>query len=997
MSYLASAINPERVPRISDPKGLVRLDDFMAVLSEDHPDLYSALAAPALRPILEGIFTNSPFLSQCIAKEPQFLATIVEVGVEKALDQLYCHLRSTLPKISDTPSFMAQLRIAKRKVALLTALADLGGIWPLEKVTTALSEFADIAVDHTVAHLLHQAMGRGDIAWPEGPVSDAPLDLARHCGYFVLAMGKLGAAELNYSSDIDLICFYDLDHVDFVGRRSVQDCMVRLTRDLVRIMQERTGDGYVFRTDLRLRPDAGATPAAMSTEAAEIYYESLGLNWERSAMIKARVMAGDLEAGRQFLERLKPFIWRKNLDFAALDDIRSMKERIHEHNGHSDISVAGQDVKLGPGGIREIEFFVQSQQLTYGGRMPELRDNRTLVMLDILQKQKFIDPSTSEALAEAYRFLRQLEHRLQMVRDEQTHAMPSAPDQISAIANFMAFDDVEKFSSTMLAHLRTVRRHFLGLFPGRDDDEPEHEDTRLLLVTDEAPERSKQALKDIGFADVDQAAIIVARWASPRYRACRSERAQVLLAELLPLILRSLANTSEPDQALVRFDEFLSKLPSGVQMFSLFQSNPKLLDLLAQIIGSAPALSAMLGRSSALFDAVLDAGFFEDMPDQKSLRQSLKLALGDARDFQDILDGTRRWASERKFQVGVKTLQGSMDADEGFAAHTDIAEVTLGALYPAVYEAYSALHGVIPDSQMATIAMGSFGGMETSFTSDLDMIFVYTVPDMAQMSDGKKPLSASQYYARLSQRFINSITAQTSEGRLYEVDMRLRPSGNAGPVALSLDAFDTYQQSQAWTWEHMALTRARVIGAPPELQNQVERVIKSALCKERDRDQLLVDVAEMRVRLTTEFAVSSPWSVKYVRGGLVDIEFIAQYLQLNHAFTVPEILQPHTLTALQQLKKTSLLNEADAGDLIEALQMQSAVRGFMRQSIGSDSDPTDIASVDMQTALARTAGAETIDVLQSRLIAHQNRVLSIYTRLIKTPADAISRQSKSED
>jgi glutamate-ammonia-ligase adenylyltransferase len=997
MSPQVLDIDPERIPRVSDPAGLARLEEFLAELKHAFPDLYQTLNAPDLRPMLDGIFTNSPFLTQCITKEPEFLGTMMEIGAGETLDQLFDQLRSGLPRILETPALMAELRVAKRRVALLTAIADLGGLWPLEKITGALSEFADIAVDHAVAHLMHQAMDRGDIAWHGEALPTANVTLARHSGYFVLAMGKLGAGELNYSSDIDLICFYDLERVDYIGRKSVQDCMVKLTRELVKVMQERTADGYVFRTDLRLRPDAGATPAAMSTEAAEIYYQSLGLNWERSAMIKARPMAGDLDAGRQFMDQLQPFIWRKNLDFAALDDIRSMKERIHEHNGHTDISVAGQDVKLGPGGIREIEFFVQSQQLTSGGRMPELRDNRTLPMLDILRDQNFIDQKTSTALQDAYRFLRQLEHRLQMVRDEQTHAMPKEPKQISAIANFMAFDDVERFSTTLMHHLGTVRGYFTGLFAGPEDIGGEHEDTRLLLISDDAPARSKQALTDIGYTDADRAATIVARWSSPRYRACRSERAQVLLAELLPSILQSLGATSDPDQALVRFDEFLENLPSGVQMFSLFQSNPKLLELLAQIIGSAPALSAMLGHSSALFDAVLDAGFFEDMPDQQSLRQSLRMALGDARDFQDILDGTRRWANERKFQIGVKTLQGSMDAAEGFTFHTDIAEVSIGALYPAVCDAFIATHGVIPDSQMATIAMGSFGGIETSFTSDLDMIFVYTVPHLEHMSDGKKPLSASQYYARLSQRFINSITAQTSEGRLYEVDMRLRPSGNAGPVALSLDAFDRYQQTQAWTWEHMALTRARVIGAPPDLQHEVEQVIASALCQPRDSDKLLVDVADMRLRLETEFPTSSPWSVKQVRGGLIDIEFVAQYLQLNQAHNIPDILHPKTLTALEQLKKASLLSENDADTLIKAGKLQNAVRGFMRQCMGSDSDPTEIASKDMQASLARAAGARTVTELHANLIKHQEQVQSVYTRLIQAPADAISHQRDSEE
>jgi [glutamine synthetase] adenylyltransferase / [glutamine synthetase]-adenylyl-L-tyrosine phosphorylase len=996
MGHLSDIILPHHVPGSSDPEGQEKLQDFLANLTVSDPEIAATITDPSIYPLFEGIFGNSPFLSQCITKDPAFALHLIKVGPEVARDQLFQALRDTLPSLTESPAFMREVRIAKRHVALLTAIADIGGIWPLETVTQTLSDFADIAVDHAVAHLLHQSMSRGDLAWPGGHEAPALPALGRESGYFVLAMGKLGGGELNYSSDIDLICFFEHERVNYTGRKSVQDCLVRLTQGLVKLLQERTGDGYVFRVDLRLRPDAGATPACMSTEAAEIYYQSMGLNWERSAMIKARTMAGDMEAGDTFMQRLQPFIWRKNLDFAALDDIRAMKERIHEHHGHGSIGVAGQDVKLGPGGIREIEFYVQSQQLISGGRMPVLRGNQTVPMLDVFAEQNIIEASVRDEMQDAYYYLRRLEHRLQMVRDEQTHTMPTDPEAVAQISVFMGYDTVEAFGDELCGHLAIVHGHFNSLFSAAGE-EPEHNSaTRVLLRSgDSVPEEGLEALSALGFKDPQHMAKIIVHWGSARYRACRSERSQGLLNELLPAILQALASTSEPDQALIRFDEFLSRLPSGVQMFSLFQSNPKLLDLLAQIIGSAPPLAAMIGRSSALFDAVLDAGFFAEMPDQQELQQSLDSVLSTATDFQDVLDITRRWVHERKFQIGVKTLQGTIDADDAFAVQTDLAEVSIRALYPAVCEAFATIHGVIPNSDMATIAMGSFGGVETSFTSDLDIIFVYSVDDLDLPSDGAKPLSASQYYTRLSQRFINSITAQTSEGRLYEVDMRLRPSGNAGPIALSLEAFETYQQKQAWTWEHMALSRARIIIGPDKLREKVSGVIKSALSATREPDALVVSVADMRKRLASEFSGDNIWQVKHVRGGLVDVEFIAQYLQLRHAAKCPEILNPRTTDVLATLEDAALLSADDAACLIRAAHIYGAVRGFMRQCMGEDTDPTRMTSADMREKLAQIAGAADIDELEQTIRDLQASVMSIYTRLIEDPANAIEQRNES--
>lgn len=966
-----------------------------AELSDILDDMDYLALPTAWQSLLQSVFTHSPFLAQSANKEQAFLSRVMEVGFEEAANQFLTNFSGDCLACSDTPSLMSVLRQKKRQIAFLCGLADISGWWQQSQVTRALNDFANAAVSQAVNHLVWLRMQSGDLAWPGGTETSPSPDLARDCGYFVLAMGKMGAGELNYSSDVDLICFYDADKAPYQGRKSIQDCYVRLTRDLVKVLQERTGDGYVFRVDLRLRPDAGSTPPAISTEAAEIYYQSLGMNWERSAMIKAKVVAGDFSAGEDFLSQLEPFVWRKSLDFAALEDIRNMKNRIHEHHGHTAITVAGQDVKLGLGGIREIEFLVQSQQLISGGRNPDLRDNRTQVMLNILADHDHLDPTVANTLNSAYDYLRTLEHRLQMVRDEQTHTMPDTEEDVDRIANFMGYEDTAGFREKTLEVLHFVHDQFTGLFP---EEEARVETTPLqtALSGGANTEDTHAIVASLGFADADKVLGIVERWRGPHYRACRSERAQALLEELLPTILEALAGTSSPDHALLRFDEFLASLPAGIQMFALFQSNPRLINLLATIVGSAPVLAEMIGRNSALFDAVLDSGFFDTLPDRQSLSDDLDRTMASARDLQDVLDFARRWVHERQFQIGVKTLQGAITAEEAYNGHTLLAELSLCSLYPAVAEAFAEQHGKLTDSGLVTIAMGSFGGLETSFTSDLDMIFVYEVTDLEQPSDGRRPLMASQYFARLSQRYINAITSQTSEGRLYEVDMRLRPSGNAGPIALTLDAFEEYQQNRAWTWEHMALTRARVIAGPQALQEKVSAAILHALCKKREPEALLREVASMRLRLAKEFSSDNPWKLKHHRGGLVDIEFICQYLQLLHAHEKADVLYPSTQQSLKRLQAAGRLDPADADTLISAHKCMSTVRAFMRQCIGADLGPDDIESTDMRQTLAQAAGAQSVDALKQNVYDLQEKVREIYTRIIQQPADALPDQKEPE-
>ncbi len=944
------------------------------------------------RRLLSAVFGNSPFLGACLLRDPEFAGELLTTPPDAVLESVLAELKAADAGTEDTGQLMARLRAAKTRVSLVTALADITGLWPLEKVTGALSAFAGLCLTVTCDHLLGRAAEAGDLdiaeagSWSEGS------------GYAVIAMGKLGGGELNYSSDIDLIVLYDEDIAAYTGRRSLQDCMVRMTGDLIRVMQERTADGYVFRTDLRLRPDPGATPLAISLGAAESYYESIGKNWERAAMIKARPVAGDLEVGADFLTRIAPFVWRRHLDFAAMQDIREIKDQIHVHHGHKPDTVPGLDIKLGHGGIREIEFFAQAHQLVAGGRDRDLRGNVTCEVLGRLAETGTITGETAADLIAAYRFLRQLEHRLQMINDEQTHAVPETRQGREHIACFMGFATTEAFETTLGRHLDIVRGHFQRLF--EDWDSPEGalaaREAPAIMAPGAAPADSVEALAAMGYVQAERALEIAGAWPLGRYHATRHERAGAIIRKLTPAILVALSGPSDPDATLRRFDEFLAKLPAGVQFLSLLQANPWLLDLLAEIMGYAPRLAETLGRNVALLDSVLSREFYEAVPDKAALMNDLGARLEASAVFQDILDESRRWANERKFQVGLLVLRGRADARAAGLAQSEIADALITLLWSAVEREFISRHGHLGEG-FAVVALGKLGGRELTLSSDLDLLFIYEVGAMDETSDGRDPLAASTYFGRLSQRMINALTAMTAEGRLYEVDMRLRPSGRAGPIAVSLEAFEKYHRESAWTWERMALTRARVAVGPEALAGRVNRAIAEVLTRPPESGgKLVLDVAEMRDRLRKEFGPDNPWNVKHAPGGLLDVEFIAQYLQLRHGHENAEILSANTGDAIGNLALAGYLSADESAALAGAHRFQSDVQSTLRLC-ADDGFHEDQALPGLHAILARTVGADSFDDLKSRLKEAQKQVAKIYRKLIEKPAAAARAATNNED
>ena len=951
----------EQTEKLDDPK----LKSF----AEDLPTSESGSA------LLDAIFANSPFLTHSLVSDIGTLFSVLNLGPSMVLSELLDGLKNDLSSETKLTALSEGLRRARRRMALLTAVADLAGFWSDKEVVEALTAFADTALSTALGHLLRAAHERGDLQLPH------PEEPEKDCGYVILAMGKMGAGELNYSSDIDLVVLFDRDKVDYRHHRGPQEGYVRITQELVRLLQDRTKDGYVFRTDLRLRPDPSATPLALSLQAALTYYESLGKNWERAAMIKARPCAGDLALGEMFLHELRPFVWRKHLDFAAIQEIHDIKRQINAHKGSDAIALLGHNVKLGRGGIREIEFFAQTQQMIWGGRDVRLRNARTVATLQDLVETGHLQQDAADELSNAYWFLRRVEHRLQMVEDQQTHSLPKNDEGLDEIGAFMGYDDGQAFRNALLDKLRYVEGHYARLF---EDDATPKPDINLVVTDGDPSTEILETLENLGFSDGSQVFHLIRGWQHGRYRATRSPRAQRILGELLPSLLKALGETAQPDFALTKFDSFLSGLPAGVQLFSMLNANPTLLGLIAEIMGGAPVLADQLSRNSGLLDAVLTPGFFDPAPGTAELENDLTATLNRARDFEDVLDLSRRWANDHRFQIGVHILRHTGDARETGQSLSNVADAIVRGLYHPVLEELAGRHGKLNGPDMAVIAMGRLGAREMTVSSDLDLLCLYEPPPDGKDSDGPRPLDPGLYFVRFTQRLINALTAPTGEGRLYEVDMRLRPSGNAGPVATTLAGFIKYQEASAWTWEHMALTRARFVAGDEALGSRIEESIRQILCRQHDPDKLLRDVAGMRERIERERKAKSVWDSKHLRGGLVDIEFLAQYLQLRHAAEFPAILSPCSEASFANCSNAGLLSPEDADQLIEAHRMLREIQGLLRLTVG-DAFDEDAASDDLKIALCRATGFGSFAQVKEAMLDNALASYGIYNKIIAEP------------
>ncbi len=943
--------------------------DDLKARSADSADSLQVLCrdVPALNALILTCAARAPFLRDLMRADPARLLTRVTEAPEARIAKICNHVLSL--ETHDEAVLMTELRRARADVALTVALADLGQLWTADLVVSALSAFAESALRKAVEFSLGMEMQAGRI------LASSPRD----SGYFVLAMGKFGARELNYSSDIDVIALFDPERIALAEPSEATKVFVSVTRRLVKLLQERTADGYVFRVDLRLRPDPGSTAVALSTHGALNYYESSGQNWERAAMIKARAVAGDLCAGAAFLQELHPFIWRKYLDYSAIADVHSIKRQIHIHKGHGSIAVAGHNVKLGRGGIREIEFFVQTQQLIAGGRTLALRGRETLEMLSGLAEQGWIDGSVAKELAESYRYLRGLEHRIQMLRDEQTHILPEKPEGLAAVAALSGHAGTETFEIEVRAHLEKVQHHYSRLF----EDAPSLSSGQgnLVFTGDDDDPETLETLEQMGFERPRDVSAAIRGWHAGRIPATRTERAREHLTKLVPIFLESVAETRNADATFVAFDRFIGQLPAGIQLFSLLRSNPGLLSLLTTIMGAAPRLARTIVRRAHVLDALLDPDFFGEMPTRKKIADRLEQAFDDSDSYEDMLNRARIFGQEQMFLIGVRVLTGTLSHHRAGEAYAALADTLLRGLFERVRAEFESVHGRIAGGQVALLALGKLGGREMTAASDLDLILLYNHEPEAKMSDGGKPLAPSQYYIRLTQRFIAALSAPTGEGTLYEVDFRLRPSGKAGPLATHIASFDRYQHESAWVWEHMALTRARVVFGEAEICQNAMDCIGGILCSGTEQERIRTEVAAMRSRIAAEKKTEAVWEIKTVAGGLIDVEFIAQYLQLVHGCRCPQALDTNTLNALTKMEAHGLLAPDDGSLLIRACRLYQCLTEVLRLAVDGAFEP-EAAPARLKSVLANVGEMPDFATLEAYLAETQASVRAVFEEII---------------
>ncbi|WP_376765093.1 bifunctional [glutamine synthetase] adenylyltransferase/[glutamine synthetase]-adenylyl-L-tyrosine phosphorylase [Sphingomonas koreensis] len=879
--------------------------------------------AGALRGAIERARLWSPFLAHLIERETDLLARLPLVMADP-LAQV---------RIDDPGMPVGKrLRIERRRLALSVALGDLAGLLDFRSATQALSDFADYALDAAIAAAVAERM--------PGAAPD---------GFAAIALGKQGSRELNYSSDIDPILIFDPETFPHREREDAGEAAVRVGRRVVELLQARDADGYVLRIDLRLRPSPEVTPIVLPAEAAISYYESQALPWERAAFIRSRAAAGDIALGRQFLETIRPFVWRRALDYGTIREIRGISRRIRDHHAQGQAFGPGYDLKRGRGGIREIEFFAQIHQLIHGGRDPALRAPATLDALAALAEAGRIDAADAAKLADAYVLLRTIEHRVQMIDDRQTHQLPEG-EGLDRVARLHGLADGAALLDLIRPHVEFVGRVYDSL-----DDTPDGEPR--VAVNDTGIE---QACAAAGFADTEAAARLVAGWRDARYPALRSAPARAALETVLPRLIAAIGSAPDPDQALARLDTILSRLPSALNLFNLLEASPRLTELLSTILSHAPTLAEALARRVELIDGLIDATALAPVGDVAAL--AAELGAGEAGDdYQRLLDRVRRLVGEKRFALGSQIVAGASDPLDVSAGYARVAEAALQVLTQAAIDEFAVRHGRVPESELVVLALGRFGGGALTHASDLDLIFLFTGDHLAE-SDGEKPLGAVTYYNRLAQRAIAALSVATAAGALYEVDTRLRPSGGQGPLVVSLDGFAKYQREDAWTWEHMALTRARPVFGSAAARAQVQAVIDAVLHGDRPERDVVAEARKMRADMAAHKPPAGPLDAKLLPGGLVDLEFAVHTQQLvRRAGFDPELRR-----AIGLLADAELL----PAELTPALEFLTRLLVTLRL-VAPDAQPPALAT---RPVVAHAVGARDWEAVLAALDRHRQEV-----------------------
>ena len=883
---------------------------------------------------------NAPFLAMAMQVQPELTDLLEAENLEAALDYIGHAGKGAV-------NVRQKLRREKRALALVLAIGDLAGQLTLTDVITRLSDFADRALDEALADIYATR-------YPDAPVE----------GFSIIGLGKHGSRELNYSSDIDPIFIYDPDKIPVRGREEPSDASRRIGQQLVEALNARDADGYVFRVDMRLRPSPEVSPVALPVEAAISYYESSALAWEQAAYIRSRAAAGDLQLGQYFLETINPFIWRRSLDYGAIKNIGSVTAQIRDHYSAGQRFGLGYDLKRGRGGIRETEFYAQMHQLIFGGRQPDLRAPATRDALAALVTAGRIDGDKAQVLSESYELYRVIEHRLQMVNDQQTHSLPDDAAGLDRVARLHGLESGQILLDLLAPRVDAVGDIYDDLIDPEEDSRLPADEEKLVAVLAE-----KKLLEPAAFL------VAIRRWRSGKVTALRSNAAQESFEEILPDLVDAIATAPNPAQALARLDSLIDKLPTAINFFRILEARPALLQMLGKILSHAPVLANSLARRAELFDGLIDATALDLPPSvEKLAEQFARTEPGD--DYQMLLDRVRARVGEKRFALGVQLIEGRHDALAISAGYARVAEAAIQVLTAATIAEFELAHGKVPGCALLILALGRLGGEALTHASDLDLIFLFTGDHSAE-SDGQRPLGATQYYNRLTARIVTALSVPTAAGPLYEVDTRLRPSGTQGPLAVTLESFYKYQRENAWTWEHMALTRARPVYGDPQSREQLEAGICEILRIDREPEALRKAVRKMRLDIVEHKPPQGPLDTKLMEGGLVDWEFIIHFLQLKTG----EALYPQLGEAVRAL--------VAAGELGEGMVAAHELMTRLLVALRLMSPDCDFPPETSRALIAKAAGQQSWDALLDGYDHARQCVIEEWNRHLRPDPDEI--------
>ena len=901
---------------------------------------------------------HAPFLARALERQPDLAALLAAGEGETAL---------TWARVQGAHAD-TEVALRRERMALAAALAvgDLAGAFPLGRVVAELTDFADRALDRAIRTAIAERTGEDD---PRG--------------FIALALGKQGAGELNYSSDIDPIFLYDRDRLPRRPADDPGEAAQRYARRVVALLSSSTDEGYALRVDLRLRPASEISPLAVPIGSALAHYQGAALAWERAAFTRARAAAGDVAAGEAFLAAIRPFVWRSQLDFGAIAEIRALTQRIRDSGKGPPAPGPGFDVKRGRGGIREIEFYAQTHQLIHGGRDLSLRVRGTRAGLDALAAAGWITAENAQVLGEAYDRLRAVEHRLQMVHDRQTHALPEG----AALDNVAQLDGLAD-SAALVAELTELTQRTAQIYEGLIGA-PEASPVAVALP---ASALTRQ-LADWGLPEPETLAERIEGWRDGRHAAIRSPQAVAAWDGLAPALLKAMAGSDDPMRAITRWERIIESVPSLINTFRLLDARPDLIDRLVAALTLAPVLSDELARKPELLDTLIDRDAL-DLPGETPAIMARMRGAAIRADYEALLDAIRVITGEIRFALGIQLIEGLTDPLAIARALSRTAEAALALAAEATVEEFAAKHGRVPGSELLILGLGRLGGGALTHASDLDIVYLFT-GDFAAQSDGARPLGATVYYNRLASRVSAALSVPTAQGALYDVDTRLRPQGNQGPLAVSCEAFGKYQREAAWTWEHMALTRARVLYGAPKARAALEEVLDEVLHAPRDKEALREAVLAMRAEMAKHKAAAGPVDAKLARGGLVDIEFLVHYLQLKGetadgrplAEVASEALSPDLAVALGGLAKAGLLPD----DLAEphALMSRMLVAGRLLAPDGREPPPSGAR------ALARACGYDSYTALEEAFARARQQVAAAWKQILGTDILATEQEDKS--